>query len=129
MRQGLVVAGKGSIRRQRDLNGRQRGLRQPRRPLEHADRPRQPQHRGGPKLRVGAPQVEIAGAAGGKVHVAHRGQRRAHEQAEPVPLGLDEDLNRYVGGDFVRRRGGGRQDEDEPEAEADRRQRQGDPPA
>ena len=50
---------------------------------------------------INAGEIEIAGARGGKVDVAHRHERYPNQQIQVVPGGFHECLNGYVVRYFV----------------------------
>ena len=52
--------------------------------------------------RIRAREVQIAGAALGHGHFAHRGERHAQQQLQRTALRLDESLHPHVGRNFVR---------------------------
>ena len=64
--------------------------------------PGQPQHRGVAQGLVGARQIEEAVAAQRELDVAHRAERHADEQAQPLSLRPDERLDDDRRGNVVR---------------------------
>ena len=114
-----------AVRRQRDLDGADRRLGQGGVVLEDADLLPHPDHRRvGELVALARPlEVEVARPQGGERHVRQRLQRHPHQEAQALPLGLDERLHGHVAGDVVGRRGGGK-----PQQERCRRGASDEPP-
>jgi hypothetical protein len=110
VRDRLVVGRKRLVRLQRRPNRDHARRRQLLAVFVEIQEVRNPQRRRVLQGAVGAGQVEQIGVPGaarlGIVHVAHRLQRRAHQQPQPPSLGLQEGLDGDVVGDVVRGRRG-----------------------
>ena len=109
-----------AVRRQRDLDGGDRRLGQGGVVLEDADLLPHPHHgRVGELVPLARPlEVEVARPVGRERHVRQGLERHAHEEAQALPLGLDEGLHRHVAGDVVGRLGGGQGQEQADDREA-----------
>ena len=68
------------------------------------DAVRDPERRGVADGGFRAREVQVGLVAGREEDVPHRGDRRAHEQTQPLSLGPQERVNRHVIRDLVRAR-------------------------
>ena len=104
-----LVGNEGAVGRQRHARGGDPRRRQAAIVLVNLDMVDQPELGRVAQGRVSARQVEVTGAAGRHVDVAHGGHRHAHEELEPLSDRLDEQVDRHVRRHFVRA-GAGRED-------------------
>src|SRR5215472_9992317 len=100
--EGTFIRAEGEVRWQRDARGDHLRIRKKRVVFINLEETRNPQPGRAGKQRVGALDIEIAGATLGKHDIAHGFKRHSHEQMKMLTLGLDEHLHGHVVGNVVR---------------------------